>query len=301
MCDDAHTPLCLFCGEPERAEIFEVWGHEFMLQTCCEGLHEQIVLEMNQDPEWARRFVRSIGIEDICGQKLRRVADDGCCGLILDWRLSLKQVPSSTVRGFIARHHAHCGVPVTWRFHNGVFNGGTLIGVAVVGNPVAPALMKRGILEVNRLCVRRDTPAALRWNAASMLYAWCAREAESRGWQKIITYTRADEPGTSLEAAGWKREATVRGRGWHSTRRPRSNRNGWIDKVRWSRALCAEEPTMPRREPSTHVCAALVPNEWSSNADPFAVRSAREMRSGAVPTLPAQTRIRKHEGESYES
>jgi hypothetical protein len=27
----------LFCGEPERAEIFEVWGHEFMLQTCCQG------------------------------------------------------------------------------------------------------------------------------------------------------------------------------------------------------------------------------------------------------------------------
>ena len=22
---------CLFCGQPEHAEIFEVWGHEFML------------------------------------------------------------------------------------------------------------------------------------------------------------------------------------------------------------------------------------------------------------------------------
>ena len=263
---------CLFCGEPERAEIFEVWGHEFMLETCCEGLHEQIVLEMNHDPEWARHFMRCAGIETLCGRKLRRVADDGGCGLILDWQLALKPIPTGAVRQFIARHHAHCGVPVTWRFHKAVFNGATLIGVAVVGNPVAPALTGRGIVEVNRLCVRSDTPDPLRWNAASKLYGWCACEATRRGWKKIITYTRADEPGTSLEAAGWKREARVRGRGWHSTRRPRSNRNGWIDKVRWSRALSTEEPTMPQYEPSTRVCAALMPNEWKTDADLFAAR-----------------------------
>ena len=168
---------CPFCGQPEQTEIFEVWGHEFMLQSCCEGLHEQIVNEMNDDPQWARQFVRSIGTEDICGHKLRRVADDGCCGLVLDWQLRLKPVATRSVKRFINLHHTHCGVPVTWRFHHAVFNGATLIGVAVVGNPVAPALMGRGILEVNRLCVRRDVPSALRWNAASMLYGWCAREA----------------------------------------------------------------------------------------------------------------------------
>jgi hypothetical protein len=30
---------CLFCGEPELVEIHEVWDHEFMFETCCEGLH----------------------------------------------------------------------------------------------------------------------------------------------------------------------------------------------------------------------------------------------------------------------
>lgn len=50
-----HAPLpdsltCLFCGYSERVEIFEVWGHEFMLETCCEGLYEQIVRDMNDDP-----------------------------------------------------------------------------------------------------------------------------------------------------------------------------------------------------------------------------------------------------------
>ena len=28
---------CLFCDQPERVEIFEVWGHEWMFDTCCEG------------------------------------------------------------------------------------------------------------------------------------------------------------------------------------------------------------------------------------------------------------------------
>jgi hypothetical protein len=260
---------CLFCGEPERAEIFEVWGHEFMLETCCEGLHEQIAMEMSNDPAWARAFVRSIGMEVLCGDRLRRVADDGGCGLVLDWQLQLKCVAHGHVRQFIARHHAHCDVPVTWRFHQAVFNGPTLLGVAVVGNPVAPALMGRRILEVNRLCVRRETPAALRWNAASMLYGWCAREAERRGWHKIITYTRSDEPGTSLQAAGWERETVVRGRGWHSPRRRRSNRNSWIDKIRWSRTFVNKTPAAEpeRRAPP---CAAFTLTGQTTETSAFA-------------------------------
>jgi hypothetical protein len=116
-----------------------------------------------------------------------------------------------------------------------------MLGTVIVGNPVAPAFNGRGTLEVNRLCIRRDLPRALAWNAASMLYGWSAREAERRGWSHIITYTRADEEGTSVRAAGWQQEATVRGRGWHSSRRYRSNTNAWIDKVRWGK------PLRPRR------------------------------------------------------
>jgi len=228
---------CLFCGQPERVEILEVWDHEWMFETCCEGLHEQLALEMAEDPEWARRFLRTLDLEVLCGRKLRRVTDDGGCGLILDWALEIGEIDRASAKRFIAQHHAHCRVPVAWRFHTGIYNGRTLLGVAVVGNPVAPALNSRGILEVNRLCVRRDTAAALRWNAASMLYGWCAREAARQGWQKIITYTRADEPGTSLRASGWRKECRVKGRGWHSARRARSNTNSWIDKIRWARDL----------------------------------------------------------------
>ncbi len=43
-------PPCLFCGEPEQVEVFEIWDHGFMIETYCEGLHETVVREM-ADPE----------------------------------------------------------------------------------------------------------------------------------------------------------------------------------------------------------------------------------------------------------
>lgn len=128
----------------------------------------------------------------------------------------------------------------------------------MVGNPVAPALNGRGILEVNRLCVRRDVTRVLAWNACSSLYGRCAQEAERRGFSRIVTYTKEDEDGTSLVAAGWTREAVVRGRGWHSTRRSRSNGNAWVDKVRWGRVL---QPKPSKRPMSNPAPPAPVP-DW---------------------------------------
>jgi hypothetical protein len=241
------VPDCLFCGRPEHVDLFEVWDHEFMLDTCCEGLLEQIATEMEDDSDWARRFLRGLDVETLCGHKMRRVAADGGGGIVVDWKLVLRPISRVDARRFIKSHHAHCATPVTWRFQTSVWNGGTLMGVAVVGNPVAPGLNGRGIVEVNRLCVRRDTAAALRWNAASMLYGWCGREAARQGWRKIITYTRIDEPGTSLRASGWSPEARVRGRGWHSNRRARSNTNAWIDKTRWAKTLKPENASIAAR------------------------------------------------------
>jgi hypothetical protein len=260
MIDEQADATCLFCGEPERVSLFEVWVHDFMLETCCAGLHEQIIIDMNDDPAWARQLLRSLELEEICGHALRRVADDGACSLVLDWQLRLDSISHKAARNFVERHHTHCSAPRAWRFHRAIFNGWTLLGVAIVGNPVARALAGRGIVEVRRLCVRRDLPRPLRWNAASMLYGWCGRAAEQRGWSKIITYTRADEAGTSLEAAGWVREAKVHGRGWHSAERRRSNRNAWIDKVRWSRILTPTRDRPPAN-PRSHSWPWLLSTE----------------------------------------
>ena len=231
-------PVCSFCGERERVELFELWSdHHFLLDACCEALHETIVRDMADDPERARALLRRLGVEDYTGHKLRRLADDGGCGMLLDWQLRIRPVTFAVARNFVDRHHAHCRSPRAWRFGAAIWNGGTLLGVAMCGNPVARGFAGRGVVEVNRLCIRRDSAAALRWNAASMLLGHAARTAEQQGWNRIITYTRIDEAGTSLIASGWKSEAVVRGRGWHSGTRSRSNRNAFVDKIRWGRQL----------------------------------------------------------------
>jgi len=250
--DDA-TTVCPHCGGNLTIDVAEVWDHDFTLATCCEGQHHSLVNQMNDDPAWARRLLQRIGLEDICGHPLRRLATDGT-SLFLDWQLTIRGgLPKAATRAFISRHHAHCTPPVTWRYDTAIYNGATLLGIAIVGNPVARLLNGRGIVEVNRVCLRRDLRDALRWNAASMLYGWCAREAQRQGWRKIITYTRDDEPGTSLVAAGWVREGRTRGRSWHSHSRRRSNTNAWIGKTRWSRSL---SPASTNHQPG---CRA---DEW---------------------------------------
>lgn len=230
---------CIWCGEPRSVALFEIWdhGHEFMLDACCEGALEEISAGIIEDPAWGRALLQRLGAEAYAGHRLRRVADDGAGTLLLDYRLEVRPVPIPLARTFVARHHAHCGPPTVSRYSFGAYNAGLLLGVAMAGNPVAPALNGRGILEVNRLCIRRDVARVLAWNACSMLYSQSAREAERRGFRHIISYVRSDEDGTSVRAAGWIPEAVVRGRGWHSARRARGNGNAWTDKTRWGRAL----------------------------------------------------------------
>ncbi|GAA0592865.1 hypothetical protein GCM10009416_34100 [Craurococcus roseus] len=231
-------------------ELAEAWpDHAFMLETCCLASHEAACHGMADDPEWARGLLRRLGAEELLGGRLRRVADDGCGQLLLDWNLVVRPVRFAVAAGFVRRHHAHCGAPTAWRFGACITNGSTLLSVVMVGNPVARAFNGRGIVEVNRLCVRRDAPAALRWNACSQLYAWACKEAERRGFARIVTYTRAGEDGASLRAAGWTKEARVRGRSWNTRTRMRAEREPPIDKDRWSRALKPRRPP-PRRRPS---------------------------------------------------
>jgi hypothetical protein len=270
----SHRPTCLFCGDEECVELVELWSdHRFLLETCCEGLHESLVREMADDPDWARALLRRLGVEAYTGHTLRRYADDGGSGMLLDWQLRLRPVTFAVARAFVDRHHAHCRSPVTWRFGAAVWNGMTLVGVAMTGNPVARGFVGRGMVEVNRLCIRRDIPAALRWNAASMLYGHAARTAEQQGWTRIITYTRADEEAASVRAAGWQQEATVRGRSWHSRARSRSNTNAFIDKVRWGKQLHPprHDPRRRSQPPATDIV-----DTGRASATPFALPGQHE-------------------------
>lgn len=81
------------------------------------------------------------------GQPLRRLADDGGCGLALDWQLRVQEVSFATVHDFLGVHHWLCGPPTTWPFGTSVLSGRTMTGKVIFGNPVAPVFNGRATLE----------------------------------------------------------------------------------------------------------------------------------------------------------
>ena len=79
---------------------------------------------------------------------------------------------------------------------------------------------------------------------AELAHALCeaADEVDRLRSHNVITYTLASEPGTSLVAAGWVRDAEVVGRSWDTPSRRRTDQHPTEDKVRW-RAARLPSPT----------------------------------------------------------
>ena len=64
--------------------------------------------------------------------------------------------------------------------------------------------------------------------------AWW-RAAKALGYKRIITYTLASEPGTSLRAAGWKCEGKSGGKRWTGKRSGRVPDWPEESKMRWAK------------------------------------------------------------------
>lgn len=108
-----------------------------------------------------------------------------------------------------------------------------LVGVAMVGRPVARAFDNGLCAEINRTC----TDGAR--NANSKLYGACAQACKAMGYERVITYTQADEDGASLRAAGFVRvkELPARGSWAESSVKLKALRdgvgNGGVARVLW--------------------------------------------------------------------
>lgn len=131
---------------------------------------------------------------------------------------------------FIRAHHRHHRPPTGGLFAVGVEDAGVLVAVAVVGRPVAPANADGLTAEVTRLATNGAK------NACSMLYGACWRAARALGYRRLITYTLASEPGTSLRAAGWTLIGEAGGGPWSRPSRPREDRHPMQGKLRWEAA-----------------------------------------------------------------
>lgn len=118
---------------------------------------------------------------------------------------------------FVAEWHRHHAAPVGHKFSIGAGDGHLLVGVVMVGRPVARSLDNGQTLEVTR-CATDGTA-----NACSMLYAAAWRATSALGYRRLITYTQAGESGASLRAAGYRVIAERPARpGWTTPSRPRT-------------------------------------------------------------------------------
>ena len=112
--------------------------------------------------------------------------------------LTIVPVTFREASAFVAAHHRHHSPPRGYRFCLGVATDDRLVGVAMVGRPIARHFDDGRTLEVNRTCTD-GTP-----NANSALYGAAWRAAKALGYLRLITYTQADESGASLRGAGWR-------------------------------------------------------------------------------------------------
>ena len=142
--------------------------------------------------------------------------------------LEIVPITRKEAQTFVKAHHRHLG-PVTGAiFQIACADKETqaIVGVALVGRPIATSLDDGWTLEVNR-CATDGTK-----NACSMLYAAAWRVARNLGYRKLITYTHKSESGASLRGAGWNIVGQVtRSPKWHN--RPTIDTKPFQEKFRW--------------------------------------------------------------------
>lgn len=137
--------------------------------------------------------------------------------------LTVTPIDFAEANAYVARNHRHHKPVVGCKFaiacssvegDEGVA-AAKVVGVCIVGRPVARHFDDGWTLEVNRLCTDGTR------NACSVLYGAAWRAAKALGYRKLITYTLPAEGGASLRAAGWKLIGERGGGQWGRESRPR--------------------------------------------------------------------------------
>lgn len=141
--------------------------------------------------------------------------------------LDLQPITFREACAFVTAHHRHHRPPQGHLFSVAVNDGTDVVGVAIVGRPVARMLQNGYTAEVTRCCTNGTK------NVASMLYAAAWRAARALGYRRLITYTLAEENGTSVHAAGWHEIGSAGGGSWNRSDRPRVDTHPTGMKTLW--------------------------------------------------------------------
>lgn len=145
-------------------------------------------------------------------------------------KLAVTPITLREARAYVADHHRHHEPPQGGLFAVAASVGEVVVGVAIVGRPVARMADNGWTAEVTRLCTDGTR------NACSLLYSAAWRAARALGYRKLITYTLPEEGGASLRAAGWKCLGEAGGGSWTRAERPRFDTHPTQQKLKWEAA-----------------------------------------------------------------
>jgi hypothetical protein len=124
--------------------------------------------------------------------------------------LELVPVTFAEAAAFVGMHHRHNRPPIGHKFSLGVALDGTLVGVAIVGRPVARHFDDGRTLEVNRTATDGTR------NANSKLYGASWNAAKALGYRRLIVAQRPPRPG------------------WNAPSRPRGDHGeAWMARTLW--------------------------------------------------------------------
>lgn len=143
--------------------------------------------------------------------------------------LTVRPITLHAANAYVAEHHRHHRPARGCVFCISAWDDDRLVGVAIVGRPLARMLQDGLTCEVTRCCTDGTR------NACSKLYATVAKAARAMGYERVITYTLPEEGGASLRAAGWKLETDGTGGGtWSRDGRERVDEINTQTKMRWA-------------------------------------------------------------------
>lgn len=130
---------------------------------------------------------------------------------------------------FVEAHHRHHDPSPGSIFQLAVANDAGVVGVVIVGRPVARLSQNGWCAEVIRLCVA----PGLAHCAASKLLRSAWRVARELGYRRLVTYTLPKEGGASLRGAGFYLHGEAGGGPWDREERPRVDTHPLQVKLRW--------------------------------------------------------------------
>lgn len=140
--------------------------------------------------------------------------------------MELRRISIKRAMPYVDEWHRHLDRPQGAIFAIAARHEGRIVGVALVGNPIARLADDGETAEVIRVATDGTQ------NACSFLYARAKRAAQALGFISVITKTLPEESGASLRAVGATYLGESRAQQWDRAARRRAERP-MTPKRRW--------------------------------------------------------------------